>query len=218
MAVVVSNRNGVYVINRGLETRRSTTGKVRHSVRIEAEPIVIDQDAKRLGKPVAEQIANHYREKIRGLTAQASEATIKARKVAAKAFAEGKSWALRRYAGGRTGALPPNQSDRLFNDSGRFANTIVAGAGSDNAWRINVAANRLDSTTAGQNGVDRIWNRLVQLIPEFGNAAILMENAILKRTIERVAKERTAKGRMSDKEMTHFQAFSLLHLRTGTDE
>jgi hypothetical protein len=213
----VSNRNGVYVINRGLETRTSSKGKTRHSIRIDAEPVIVDQDPKRLGKPVAEQIANHYREKIRGITEQASAATIKARKVAAKAFAEGKAWALKRYAGGRTGSLPPNQSDRLFNDSERFANTIVAGFG-ENAWRINVAANRLDPSTAGQSGVDRIWNRLVQLIPEFGNAAILLENTILKRTIERVAKERMTKGRMSDKELTPFQAFSLLHLRTGTDD
>jgi hypothetical protein len=212
-----NSRNGVYVINRGLETRRSKTGKVRHSIRIDAEPIIIDQDPKRLGKPVAEQIANHYRERVRGIAATASAATIKARKVAAKAFAEGKAWALKRYAGGRTGALPPNQSTALFNDSGRFANTIVAGFG-ENAWRINVAANRLNSETVGQSSVDRIWNRLVSLIPEFGNAALLMENAILKRTIERVSKERVTKGRMSDKELTPFQAFSLLHLRTGTDE
>lgn len=206
-------RNGVIVINRSLEQRRSKSGKIRHTIRIEAEPLIIDTDPKRLGRPVAEQIANHYRERIRGISATAAPATLKYRERAAKAFSEGKSWAMKRYAGGRTGALPPNQNTTAFNDSGRFANTIAANASSDNAWRINVAANRLDERTAGAAGVLRIWNRLVELVPEFGNPALLMNNDVLRRTIQRVAKERIKKGKMSDRELSPFQAFMALNFR-----
>lgn len=207
------NSRGVIVINRGLETRRSSTGRVRRSIRIEAEPMAVNVDPKTLGQPVANAIANHYREKIRGISERASAATIKARKVAAKAFANGKAWAIKRYGGGRIGSLPPNQTDRLFNDSGRFANSIVANASSDGAWRVNVAANRLDDQTVGSASVDRIWNRLVQLIPEFGNVALLFDqNTIARKTLERVAKERIQVGKRVKEGLTQFQVFSRLFL------
>lgn len=214
----MSRDEKVMVINPGLEERTTRTGKKRFAVRIDAEPILVNNDPKSLGQPVAEAIANHFRQRIRTIAAKASPATIKMREAAAKAFAEGKQWAAQRYAGGRMGALPPNQSDRLFNDSGRFADSIVANASSDGAWRINVAASRLDPKTAGDAGVLRIWKRLVELIPEFGDAARLMENAILKRTIENVVKERLhKKGRMTDKTPSQFEAFAAMHLKTGTD-
>jgi hypothetical protein len=111
------NKDGVMVINRGLEMRTSSTGRVKRTIRIDAEPMTIVTDPKTLGQPVAFAIANHYRERVRGIAAVASKATQRAREVAAKAFAEGKPWAVKRYAGGRIGSLPPNQSDRVFNDS-----------------------------------------------------------------------------------------------------
>jgi hypothetical protein len=205
--------SNVIVINRGLEERRSATGRMRRTIRIDAEPMVINMDPKALGKPGADAIANHYREKVRGIAATASATTVKARKAAAKAFSEGKSWAMKRYAGGRIGALPPNQSDRLFNDSGRFADSIVANASNDNAWRINVAANRLDDKTAGPAGVERIWNRLVQLVPEFANVGLLFEgNAIARQTLKRVSEERIKIGKRA---MTQFEKFSALFLRSA---
>lgn len=210
---------GVYVINRGLETRTLKSGKTRHTIRIDATPMVIDQDTKRLGKPVAEQIANHYRTRINGITEMASPGTLKARKAEEKAFIEGKSWAMKRFAGGRIGPMAPNQTDFKFKNSGRFAKSITANASSDNAWRINVAANRLNDAIIGAAAVQRIWNELVRLIPEFGNAALLMENQILKRTIQHVAKERIKVGKMTSKDLTPFEAFRLLHIgRSGTDE
>ncbi len=204
----------VLMINQGLEERRTRSGKSRFAIRIDSEPVFINNDPKSLGQPVANAIANHFRERIRGVTAQAAPATLKARKVAAKAFAEGKAWALKRYSGGRMGSLPPNQSDRAFNDSGRMADSIVANASSDGAWRINVAASRLDPSTGA---VHRIWNRLVQLIPEFGNPALLLEsNAILKRTIENVSKElHIQKGKMTDRAATQFQGFVATFLRSA---
>jgi hypothetical protein len=205
--------DSVFVINRGLEQRTSKTGRRRSVIRIDAEPMLVNMDPKSLGKPIAEAIANHLRERIRGITAQAAPATIAYRKRAAKALADGKAWAVKRYGGGRIGSLPPNQSDRLFNDSERMANSIVANASNDNSWRVNVAGNRLDESTAGASGVERIWTRLVQLVPEFGNIALLFEgNAIARRTLERVAQERIQVGKKAASGLSQFQAFVALRL------
>ena len=207
----------VLILNRGLEERKTRSGKSRFAIRIDSEPIIINNDPKSLGKPVAEAIAHHFRERIRGITEIASAATLKARTVAAKAYAEGKQWAIKRYSGGRIGALAPNQSDRAFNDSGRFANSIVANASSDGAWRINVAASRLNPETAGSGGVQRIWNRLVELVPEFGDPALLLSgNAILKRVIESIVKEQhIKKGKMSTGAPSQLQVFARTFLRAA---
>jgi len=187
----------VVLLNELLEQRTSKTGKQRVTIRVKAEPLIVNADPRALGKPIAEAIAHHYRERIKGITATASPATIKARKVAAKAFAAGKEWALKRYSGGRTGAMAPGQSDRAFNDSGRFADTIAVNASSDGYWRINVASNRLDSTTGN---VERIWKRLSELVPEIADPALLLNNQIFKRALMKAneglvtkAEERTSK-------------------------
>lgn len=200
--------NGVIVINRGMETRRSTRGKVRRSIHIDADVMTINTDPKALGQPVADGIANHYRQAVKSIGEAVSAATRKYRERAAKAFAEGKPWAVKRYAGGRTGAKPPNQSVAQFNDSGRFADSIVANASSDGAWRVNVAANRLSTDDA-----DRIWNRLVSLVPEFANVALLFEsNAVMRRLVERVSQERVKITKMARGGATQFQAFAATFL------
>lgn len=197
----------VIIINRGMETRRSTSGKVRRSIRIDADVMTINTDPKSLGKPVADGIANHYRKAVKAIAGTASAATLEYRKRASKAFAAGKSWAVQRYAGGKIGAKPPNQSTALFNDSDRFADSIVANASSDGAWRVNVAANRLDDRSGNP---DRIWNRLVSLVPEFANVALLFEqNAIMRQTVERISKERVK----ITKAATHFQSFAATFFR-----
>lgn len=172
----------VIVINEGLEQRTTKSGKTRFTVKIKSEPLVHNLDPKALGTPVAAAIVHHYRERVKGITATASPATLKARKVEAKAFAAGKPWAVKKFSGGRLGPMAPNQSDRMFNDSGRFASSITGNASSKGAWRINVASNRL-SGDAGM--VSRIWNKLVGLVPEFGNPALLLDNMIIRKSIER---------------------------------
>lgn len=191
----------VVIINDGLEQRTSKTGKQRFTIRIKSEPVVHNFDPKALGAPVAQAIAHHFRERVKAIAAVAAPATIKARQVAEKAFKAGKPWATQRYSGGRTGPMPPNQSNRLFNDSGRFAETITANGSSDGHWRVNVAANRL-SGDAGM--VERIWNRLVQLVPEFGDPALLLQNDVIRASIRQAqdnlikkARERTDKLQVS---------------------
>lgn len=177
--VVVLNNN---IAN--LQTRTSKTGKKRFVVTFKSEPIVANLDPKALGAGVSQAIAATLRAKVQAIGASAAAMTLDYRKRAAKAYEKGARWATKRYAGGRIGAMSPNQSKSLFNDSGRFIRSIVAGATKD-GYTVNVAANRLDPTTTGPGGVERMFARLVQLVPEFGNPALLWQspevpNAIAK--------------------------------------
>lgn len=166
----------ILLLNKGLESKTSKSGKQAFHIKVESETLAFDLDTRKLAKPIADAIAHHIREKIRTISATASPATQAARKVAAKAFAEGKQWAMKRYSGGRMGPRAPNQSDRMFNDSGRFIESIIAQPASDGTFRINVAGNRLDPNTAsgGAAAVGRIWARLVQLVPEIQDVARIM--------------------------------------------
>jgi hypothetical protein len=193
--------DNVIVINEfggELEQRTSKSGKVRHTIRIKSEPVIVNMDPKALGQPVAAAIVHHLREKIRGVTALAAPATIKARQVAAKAFAAGKPWAVKRYSGGKTGSTPPNQSNKALNDSGRMANSITGNASSDGHWRINVAANRLN---AEMGNLERIWRRVTELVPEFGDPKRLLENDVLRKAIEQAQRNMLRKAQMSTGEL-----------------
>lgn len=194
----MARRDNIIAINTPLRSRTNKSGKQRYTINVQAEPIVHDLDPERLGKGVAEAIAAALRRKVEGIAELAPESTQKAREAGARAFAEGKRWALKRYAGGRIGPMQPNQSKRAFNDSGRFARSIFARFNkSEGAYTINVAANRLDDATSG--GAVRIWRRLVTLVPEFGNAALLLADQGVRDALEqakddmlRKATDRTA--------------------------
>jgi hypothetical protein len=183
-------KGDVIVLANGLEQRTSKSGKSRFTIKMHSEPVIFNLDPKALPKEVAPAIARHLQQAIKGITAVASAATIKARKIAAKAFTAGKPWAMKRYAGGRTGPKAPNQSDRLFNDSGRMADSVRASASKDGAWRVNVAANRL---SGDPTSVERIYAKLVELVPEFARPELLLQNALLKRTIEKAVEQTRTK-------------------------
>lgn len=197
----MSDYEDVMVINEGLTMKTTASGKTRFGIRIESEPVFVNVSPKALGAPVANAIAHHLREKMKGIGATASPATIRARKAAEMAMQAGKSWAMKRYAGGKIGSKPPNISDRLFNDSGRFAESIVASAAKDGTWRVNVAANRLDPQTAngGVAAVQRIWQRLLELVPEFQNVGmIISQNKLLERTVKNmITKGKKTEGKAS---------------------
>lgn len=177
----------VLVFNEGAELRSKATasGKTRFHIKIKAEPIVIDTRKDVIAGPVAEAIAHHLKERIRGITATVSRATQKARESAARAVQRGEPWVMRSYGGGRIGVMQPNQTNRKFNDSGRFAESLVAGADSKGNWRVNVAGNRLnpDLVNGGAAGVQKIWNELVRLVPEFGDTRLLLGSDIIRRRI-----------------------------------
>ena len=185
----------------GLEHRTNIkTGKERFSVQLKTDPITINLDPKTLGKPVADAIAHHLRERVKGITETASPATLRARKAAEMAIQAGRAWAVKRYGGGRMGNMAPNQSDKSFNDSGRFAESISVGASKDDSWRINVAANRLDSKTAtgGAAGVLRIWQKLVSLVPEFADMGLLMQASDVVRARVKAQERMFSKGTLKE--------------------
>ncbi len=153
-----------------VESRQRTSGKRVVTLQIESTPIICHHNPLELGKPVAEAIAATIQKQIRAINERASEATIRARKVAAKAFAAGERWAVKRYSGGRMGAMPPNQSDRAFNDSGRLASSVTARANEkEGGWTINVAANRLLPSDFKGDGFARMIVRLRELVPALVN-------------------------------------------------
>lgn len=179
------NKDSVVIIDPAglLEKRTSKSGRSRHTVRIKAEPIAINTDPKTLGQGIADALALHYRNEIKSIAAPAASATIKARESAARN--SDSRWVKRRYAGGRIGPMSPNQSSRAFNDSSRFAKSLVARATKSGSWIINVAANRLDDATSG--GALRIWNRLKSLVPSIANIGLaLTANDVLRAAVKSV--------------------------------
>jgi hypothetical protein len=188
----------VIILNQGLESRTSKTGRQRYTITVKAEPLVINMDPKTLGATAAQAIVTFFKQSIRNISASAAPNTIRARETAARNA--GKPWVQRRYAGGRIGSMPPNaHGNTAFNDSGRFASSITANASSDGAWRINVAANRMQDATSG--GVLRIWTRLVQLVPEFGDPRKLMSNDFMKRAIKMAASDAIKKAHARTSEL-----------------
>lgn len=171
----------VIAINQGFTTRRRKSGKQYTTIDVTAEPLVHDLDPRKLGAPVAASIADHIRQRIMGISARASDATIARRQRATREAAEGQPTAARRYSGGRTGATPPAQSDRLFNDSGRLAKSIVARANGE-AFVVNVAANRLDESTFGR-GFAAMLQRLAQYVPEIASPRLLMDSIPVRKAI-----------------------------------
>jgi hypothetical protein len=195
-----------FVLNEGrLIGRTSSSGKTRFHMRVVSEPLYIHTDAKALGKPVADAMAFHLKERVKGITASVSAATVEFRKKAAKAFMAGEAWAQKRYSGGRIGPMSPKPGSAMFNDSGRFAASIAVGAAKDDSWRVNVAANRLNDATTARV----LWDRLIALVPEFADMRALMAaNPIVAATI-RVREKMIEKGRATDKPATVGDALRL---------
>lgn len=180
------------IINEGFTSRTSKTGRTRTTIEVKATPIVHDLDPKELGRDVADAIAKHFRDRIEGITAKASPATLKRREYAARAT--GVPSISRRYSGGRIGSMPPNQSDRLFNDSGRFAKSIVARAVQDR-YIINCAANRLDQREFTPAAFQRMLEQLKVHVPEIANPHLLRDSLPVQRAIRDSLSDRIKKSR-----------------------
>lgn len=129
----------------------------------------------------------------------------------------------RRYAGGRLGPMPPNAdgTGRLFNDSGRLLASIVASASQD-AWTINVAANRLDPATlnpggagSSANALSTIVAQLTSLIPEFNNAALLMDSIPVRRALNESIAGMIKKADMRTSELLEARAKALIGIGKG---
>ena len=169
-----------------------TPGAVRYTSTIYASPVVTRFDAKMLGKGPAQAIAKHLRERVGGISSLASAGTQKIRAQEAKTISgvhgNGQEGPVRQsaYLRKRYDKALPNQTQRMFNDSGRLANGIAVNSAKGNAWIVNVPANRLnpDMLRGGEQALREIYARLVQFIPEFGNGSKLREVLDVRRAIK----------------------------------
>jgi hypothetical protein len=203
----------VLILNQPIQRRESKSGKARYTINVRSEPLIHNLDAAHLGKGPAEAIANMLRKKVQAITQVASEATLKARGVALAAFTRGEVWAQKKYGGGRMGSMPPYRSDKSFNDSGRFAEGIVAKANpKEHAWTINVPANRFDETQVrgGAAGVMRIWQQLVQLVPEFGDPGRMLQDVDVQKALELGIEGAIAKAKETRDMLTEQRAKAVL--------
>ena len=182
------------ILNEGLEMRATSGGKARFTVRVVSEPIVINTDPAFVGMKPAVAFAQFLKQKLLSITEAAPPATQKYRHAALKAFVLGRPWAVARYSGGRTGSKPPARTMNALNDSERMAQGIaVTQSKSDGTFRINVPANRLDENTSG--GFQRVWNKLVSLVPEIGRplSAGVVEEGI-RWSLENMLKKERARS------------------------
>lgn len=170
----------IHVINQPFTTRTRSSGREHTTIDVRSEALVHDLDPRKLGAPVAVAIADHLRNRIFGIVARAAQSTLDRRARAAKEPNDPSN--AERYSGGRTGATPPNQSDRLFNDSGRLAKSIAARAAGD-SFVVNVAANRLDRSTFGK-GFDAMLQKLAQYVPEIANPKLLMDSIPIRKALK----------------------------------
>lgn len=151
-----------------LTKRTRKSGKERYRLEVRSEPILANFDSMVLGAGPAQAITEVLRTQIRGITEHASAGTIKLRQRAAEAFRRGEAWALKRYSGGKMGAMPPRpESPFLFNDSDRLAKGIIATQNrTDMTYTIDVAANRLDEKTFDNVGkFTEMVAKLKRLVP-----------------------------------------------------
>jgi hypothetical protein len=190
----------IYVLgaaNLKKRTRTSKKGKTttRYTVDVKGDSLLLNTDPRTLGKGTAEAIAQLYRDRISSITATASPGTLRAREIAAKAFAAGEPWAVKRYSGGRLGPMAPNQTKHAFNDSGRLIKGIAVGATSD-GYKINFPANRwqADQVKGGEAGLQRIWAQLVSLVPELADMRRLMDSIPVRNAINQGMKDAILKA------------------------
>lgn len=170
-------------------TRTTSRGtSTRITLDIKADKLGIVTDPRVLGRDIASGIADAIRAGIRAIGEAASADTQLKRKYAASALERGAAWATRRYAGGRTGVKAPNTEPggRLFNDSGRLADGIVARATRDGNFTINVPKSRLDPSTFSGGAFEAMFRKLVSLVGVLREPASLGEAPQVRAAMENV--------------------------------
>lgn len=120
-----------------------TKRKPRYTIEVRSQPLLYDFDEFTLGAKPAEALKGVIQDQINAITAKASAATLAKRARSAGELRAGLPSATQRYSGGRMGAMPPNQRDTLFNDSGRMREGIfVRQNPTDKTFTVNLPANR----------------------------------------------------------------------------
>lgn len=145
------------------------------TIEVHSEPIAVCLDETAVARFIAEAYAKQVREQTKQIGETVKPSTAKARRVVEKAFAAGKGYALKQYAGGRIGVTPPNNTNQSFNHSGRLADSIVAqlrGKDDSAEWVINYAANRWDIKHWGDAAkMEAAFRKWVSLVPVMSHPA-----------------------------------------------
>jgi hypothetical protein len=177
-------------LEKTIRTYKSGATKQRFTIAVKSDRLIHNLSPKALGKEPAQAIVKHLRGRIEGVSARVAEATLKARAVARRALERGKPWAMKRYAGGQMGEMPPGTGDTMLNDSGRMAKGITA-RGTDEKWVIFAPANRLNPDTVdgrgargGETGLMAIWETMKQLVPELGDPDMLADSIPVRRALQ----------------------------------
>lgn len=166
---------------------RSTKQYVTIDVKSESLGVVVSEQA--FAQVLADAFIKDLKDIIRNGSSWASLTTQRFRKRAREAFEQGADWAMDRYAGGRLGSMPPNQTKRDLLDSGRLVEGLVATATKDASTVIvNAPANRLNN-----DGVRT--NTMRKLGPLIEKAATSGKETVA--AAAKIAKMMVKKGRMS---------------------
>lgn len=183
----------------GLQRRtRQRSGQPYYAVHIEAEPITVHFDTRRLGEPVAKAMAAVITDGIRGIKEQAAPSTLARRADARAAWIKGVRWARQRYRD-----RMPGRTTRVFNDSRTLADgiTVKADRGKEGGWLICFPDNRFNPLSPGappEHVMRRMLDRLQRLVPVLGDGAALMRTTRVKKGLEeslQLMYERAKQGR-----------------------
>ena len=204
--VVVINDAGAFSAKVAQRVGAGRT-KPRRTIEIISEPLLHDFDANMLGAKPAEAIRAAIQKGIRNVAAFASAATIKRRERAARHLsgslspaqqARGESYRGtydRQYSGGRMGARAPNQTPRLFNDSGRMSEGVfVRQNPTDATFTVNVPANRLDPGDFRPGAFDRMIALLREHVPVLADTTRLLADDTVRSAIAESISDMITKG------------------------
>ena len=127
----------------------------------------------------------------------ASPATLARRKLAAENPSA--PWVQRKYGGGRTGFKAPDQTVRLFNDSGRLADGFfVRDNKEDGSFTVNVPKNRFDPSTFDGAGFERMLERFRSLMPVLQDSRALLSDPAFNTAVTKAVAGIVNKGEMGD--------------------
>jgi hypothetical protein len=168
---------GVINVNAAFTQRKTTskkTGRIRlknFRIDIEADDLIVDLRARETNAEFTGLLQEILNTQWGRVTETVSPTTLARRESAARN--PGSKANQRRYAGGKIGALTPNQTPYKFRDSNRMRHTTIrlrpGGSKGQGAATINVPANRLDPTTFGnQAQFQQMLSDLRRLIPLIG--------------------------------------------------
>ena len=139
--------------------------------------VEVEGDLRTVLEAVAVAVTDELRRAIGTEGGQASAGTLAARRRAVKAYAAGAPWATRIYD------RPPGRTDRMFVDSGRLIEGLVARRLPDGSWGIFPPPRRLEVAVLRAHVLDL----LRQNIPEAADPGVMAKAAGVRAAAQKAA-------------------------------